>query len=495
LIDLEGNDCLKKGIRFKSILSVEEEKLKDILNQEHPRYGKPIFYAIVKGNLKAINYIIKKDSSVLQQLNRKNLNPFEYIFDIYVNNLNSTNPNGLKIAKSLKILNSIYKIQFKAQDDLSDEQLKLLTDYYYIEKSCIELTYNKTDEVFGLLQGYNIMLYKNLSQGIDNGQENPDQSQSNPFLSSALKTLDSIDNFDKPIEVGDEKLYIFNAKLKEHYAYFIFHVNNNKLTHISYCDGNRITLEDTSLPNYQYLKGGVRKFNIKTPIDFNQEFVDEFLKENSADVEMEVFYEKLRGQGLKLPSTSESHEFLTKPDEYSIPTKKQKKGNCPSKAITIVLRYMYQLNNPNMAEGRVDTESQDTESQPSEGRMVEGRLDTESQPSDSQNANPIYKEFKAQITISAVERLKESKEKLQEGGFGQEFIDYLTSQVDQILKEVSENADLKIAKDKSPEYSQLHEKIKLSAKSPFESKPKGEIKSAGEPNPVGGSKSPTPLHH
>jgi hypothetical protein len=89
----------------------------------------------------------------------------------------------------------------------------------------------------------------------------------------------------------------------------------NKLTDISYCDGNRISTENSLPQDPQYLKGGVRKFNIETPIDFNQEFVNEFLKENSSDIKIRVFYNKLRDQGLKLPSSSNSElpKFLTAP--------------------------------------------------------------------------------------------------------------------------------------------------------------------------------------
>jgi hypothetical protein len=343
---------------LESILSVNEDEIERILGRNHFIFGQPIFYAIIMGNLEAIDFIIDKKPSVFQS-DFNNLNPFEYAILSYVTNFNSTNPDEAKIAKSLKILNSIYKKQFKAQHDLSEEQLKFLMDYD-IDKPNIKIHfkmgYNKNDEDCPMIKGSNIMLYKNLLQGIENGQENQDQSQSNPFLSSALKTLDSVNNFDKPIEVGDEKLYIFNAQLIGHCTYFIFHVNDNKLTHISYCDGNRISTENSLSQDSKYLKGGVRKFNIKTPIDFSEECVGNFLKENSTNVEAEVFYNNFRKQGLKIPrSSSAETEFLTKNSEsaqfliyseFLIPTKEQTKGNCTFKSLTILWRYLFQIQNP-----------------------------------------------------------------------------------------------------------------------------------------------------
>jgi hypothetical protein len=447
------------------------------LSQEKPFCDTPIFYAISQCNFKAVEAIINKCPEVLLQKNNNKITPIESAIELYVSNLNLNKPLE-EIAKLRAILNLIYKKQFGSEQDLSDEQLKLMINYY-LDASHLGIGYNKDGKISGLDVGVNFEIYKRALKK-DNVLSSPDGlkdlSQSSPYLSSALASLDSIDKFDRPIRVGNESLYIFSANLNEHFSNFIFHVNEeNKLTAISYCDGNQITYDNFLPENSQYLKGGVRKFKIESPIDFSEEFVNEFLKENSSKVDARVFYSNLATQGLKLPSSSnsESAQFI-KSCDYLIPLKNQLKENCTYKSLKILWRYVAQLQNPEL-----DFSSRYID-------RAERSLYIESQSSDLLDATQMFKEFKAGITISAVERLQDFKEKLQQESFSQKFRDFFTGKIDETLKEVSENAEFKIAKDKSLEHRQLHEKIKksLDTEPSFDSKPVKEEKPVEEVKPV-----------
>lgn len=233
---------------------------------------------------------------------------------------------------------------------------------------------------------------------------------------------------------------------------FFFHVNEeNKLTNISYCDGNRIT-EDNSLPqNPRYLRGGVRKFNIETPIDFNQEFVDEFLKENSSNINIQVFYNKLRTQGLKLPDLTqpEQAKFLTKSD-FIISTKAQSRGNCSYKSLKILWRYIAELKNPEL-----DFSSRHID-------MAERRLDLETQSSDLQDATLMFKEFKGDLTIQSIEDLIKMRSDLKNDSenISDNARKFITEKIDEILEKTREKSLKKILANAGDEKQlAIHQKI------------------------------------
>jgi hypothetical protein len=283
--------------------------------------------------------------------------------------------------------------------------------------------------------------------------ENLQSSNSlNQFVDLGIKVIDSVDKFDNPIRVENENLYIFEANLNRHSAYFIFHVNDqNKLTAISYCDGNRITLDNSLPQDSQYLKGGIRKFNIESPIDFNQEFVEEFLKENSSNVDMQVFYNKLRTQGLKLPDLTqpEQDKFLTKSD-FIISTKAQSRGNCCYKSLKILWRYIAELQNPEL-----DFSSRHID-------MTERRLDLKTQSSDLQDATLMFKEFKGDLTIQSIEDLIKMRSDLKNDSenISDNARKFITEKIDEILKKTREKSLKKIQANAGDEKQlAIHQKI------------------------------------
>ena len=463
-------DC-NNNIAVNSIIS----KFPEVLEQKNSKSHTPIFHAIESLNEEAVRIILEKKPTVIHELDKKNFSPFEFAIENYIRNKDLNEPDE-EIAKSRNILNLIYKKQFNTDKDLTDNELQSMINYLS-DISHVKLGYNINKDDFGLYGDTNRVVYKNILS-----QDRLDKDKElNPFLDIALSSLDSINNFDKPIRVGNEKLFIFKANLKKHYSYFIFHVNDdNKLTKISYCDGNKASFSDLQDLDSNSLRGGVKIFSIKNPIEFSEDFKDRFLSENIMDSELELFYAKLECLNCSPLQIVNPENDLTEEIssyDYAIPTKEQIYGNCGYKSLKILWRYIAKLQNPEL-----DFSSRHVD-------MAERRLDIESQSSDLQDATVMFKKFKGDVTISAVERLIEFKEKLKQDVFSQEFRDFFTHKIDKTLEKIKENSEIKIQKniDSLEDDVNLatHQKIKNlienHVKSPDKQEPRDESPDEQEP--------------
>ena len=418
----------------------------NILNKRNNNGDSPIFFAIIEENLNALKLILDKYPLAINQITSSGKTPLEKSLEKYFESINEKQPQE-EIDKLRSIVNLIYKKLLGVENDPTEEELRLILD---IKNKSKHLNLGYTNNNCGLIRGEVAIIYREKLQNLQSS------NSPNQFVELGLEFIDSIDKIDNPIKVENEKLYIFNAQLDGHCAYFFFHVNEeNKLTDISYCDGNRISTENSLPQDPQYLKGGVRKFNIETPIDFNQEFVNEFLKENSSNINIRVFYNKLRDQGLKLPSSSNSElpKFLTE-SVFLIPTKAQSRGNCSYKAFKISLRYIFQLQNPESELSR-------------QFDMVERKLEIETQSSDLQDATLIFKEFKGDLTIQSIEDLIKIREDLKQDSTNQgstnisdEAKNFIIKKINETLEKVQEKSLKKIQANEGDEKQlAIHQRI------------------------------------
>lgn len=151
-------------------------------------------------------------------------------------------------------------------------------------------------------------------------------------------------------------LYIYNSEIKDHSSYFVFHVDEkNKLSAISYCDGNPIFEERKLGSNYI---NGVITYEFKILVDFSKEMAKKFVKENFNEKNIDIIYDNFeslnnlfkgiindyitknfsgKDEDILLKKLSESDCIKT---SYSIPIKAQSKQNCTFKSINILARFL-----------------------------------------------------------------------------------------------------------------------------------------------------------
>jgi len=156
---------------------------------------------------------------------------------------------------------------------------------------------------------------------------------------------------------GEQKsLHIYNPKIKHHSSYFIFHVDeNNKLTAITYCDGNPIC-DDREIDS-NYINGAIT-YEFKILIDFSKKWVKNFIDHTFKEKDVDDFYEdfddlidifKIMIDDFVTKNFNERdanvlRKKITEGDfiktTYSIPIKEQRRVNCTFKSINVLARFL-----------------------------------------------------------------------------------------------------------------------------------------------------------
>ena len=413
-----------------------------LINQLDEDYGYPVFFAILCRNKEIVDYFFEKNPLLLFQEFNQNT-PFEYAFGVYLNDKKNNSPN--EIAKSKSILNSIYQKHFQTTRDISDRELEILEEYY---TNFSHLAVGYSEYGYSFTESSEIAIYKSILGKMLNAKNPSDDTIDNKdpqilFAELSLKTMDSVNSYENPMKFANERIYIFNSGINDHVSYFTFHVNHesNMITDISYCDGNPITTEHNYISDRSYLNGGARKFNLDPPIEFSKKFVDNFLQNNSQGKKMKEFYQALQTEGLKIvnplnPELIQNLKIST--PEFYIPTTHQYRENCSFKSLKILLRYIAKSENPEL-----DFSSRHL-------NMVERKID----------GTGIYKKFKSDLTISAIENLKILKEKLLEmSDINEDLIAHLNIRIYQIMEIILKNAHRKIEANKDD--PKLKEELKI----------------------------------
>ena len=317
---LDKLDALEKIIKARSA----------VLDQKDKSGLTPVFYAIDRGKLDALKKILETSEGALEQKNQQGENPILYSLNTYSNNPSDSNK---------KILKLIFQKQFGR--DLQDEEIKNLVEFVN-NYNFLKLFYNEYGQA---------MFDNNLKSILTNVL--PREAELEGELSKKLlKIYQKIaEAREKPSIIechdasGDKtKLHIHYSQLNKHASYFIFHVNDqNKLTMISYCDGNRAFPEQEIIrrdgARSPYING-VTTFELTQPQDFNQKFAEDFIKKNSKKREVVEFYSQEFSPEKLASEEKEIFGIKFSKITHSIPTKMQSRGNCSLKSSNILARFL-----------------------------------------------------------------------------------------------------------------------------------------------------------
>jgi len=178
-------------------------------------------------------------------------------------------------------------------------------------------------------------------------------------------------------------MHVYDSRLTDHISYFIFHVNDeNKLTAISYCDGNRI--DDTrKIEGSENHINGVTTYQLKTPQAFSKNFAEELVK-NISNKSADDFDKKI-ANNTAFPEGLIDYSKTT----FSIPTKKQLRGNCTLKSPNILARFLLEQKS---GEKIFDF---DVDEKKTIGRGIE-----------------VYKEFKQKMAEKVTQKVIDAGEKI-----------------------------------------------------------------------------------
>ena len=335
--DSDGSSLLKYAIKCENLEMInffiehDKESLKDTENH-------PIFFAIANNKIKALEEILKLCPESLEYENDLRLNPLLFLIQKYLEN--ELRGEDLKDIKSL--INVIYKNQFKSPSDISEEEFKSLTDYY---KDFMPVMFGYTKFDFGSLPQTRSETYKNLLSELSKEVTEEMDQNKKLLLDLIKKTEDQIDILE-PIITDKENIFIYDSKMLRHLSYFVFHVDKltNKLTHISYCDGNFFNENDLLDKESDYI-WGVKKYPVSIDIEFTEEFVQDFLSNNARNKTINALIKQFN---LKRMIDENKNSIVDNCEERLIPTKIQNKRNCAYKSTKILWRYIASLQNPEL---------------------------------------------------------------------------------------------------------------------------------------------------
>ena len=341
-----------------------------------------IFSAIGKNNLEVIRAIIDANPEILKQENESGETPIMFNILMFYKNPLVDCKNTLKI---------IFQKQFGR--DLATEEIDNIIDFV---------------ENFNFLK----LFYGDLGQGFSKGQLEKilpaflpkKEDLPDGLIKNLVEIYEKITQKEAPeikLQEGSEKnksLHIYKSGLRGHRAYFIFHVDDDHLTKISYCDGNKVC-DDQKIGNTFYINGAII-LELKVPLCFKREstsldrdqYFQNFVEKTSQEKDSEVFYKEF----VKILEEQKIDEIEFSTITYSIPTKEQRRGNCAIKSMRLLTRYILEM----IYESELFTFDPTTLEHGGEGY----------QP---------HKELKQEIVNNATEKLIESVKKIEKDFIGE----------------------------------------------------------------------------
>jgi hypothetical protein len=367
----------------KNVVKAMIEDCPEVLNQRSKFNYTPIFYAIELDKKKAIKAMIEANPEVLKQQDKHGSSPFFYAIKF--------NKSEIK----QEIVSSGCFSCFRRGNDQPNMALNLIAraeigrDLNDIEKENLE----EFASNFSLLKNF---YYKKAQALKDRGDIKKILASSIPEVTSEQSDLYrdfteiyqeiTSKNIPKITHVKDGKLnsmHVFNSGLDDHISYFIFHVDDeNKLTAISYCDGNRID-DVRKIEGSENHINGVTTYQLQTPQTFSKNFAEELVK-NISKKSADDFYKKI-ANNTAFPKGLIDYSKTT----FSIPTKKQLRGNCTLKSPNILARFLLEQKS---GEKIFDF---DVDEKKTKGRGVE-----------------VYKEFKQKMAEKVIQKVIDVGEKI-----------------------------------------------------------------------------------
>jgi hypothetical protein len=430
------------------------EKDPSVLKQKDSNGMTPIFQAISSGELDIVQAIIKKDRSVLEQKDSYGDTP---IFYATLECIRSSVLDKEKEGVASKVLNVTLEQQFQrpidnaSQEDFIELVLKkkLLKGIYSEERASFNFKW--LEKAFDKITPENTSkntfeeIYQELFKKVNKNQ--PITSKKNEEMSIFsfnlqnlfIKDVDKNQLLDprRKEEVKNEEMYVFQSELKRHESFFIFHVNkqDGKLTSISYCDGNEIDTKrkiTNSIINSPSHINGVTTFKLKAPIGYDNEFAQNFIDKNTKNKSKEDFYKQFKEKKIEIQGAEIDYEKTS----HSIPTKKQRRGNCAFKSTSLLARFILETTDPTMKFG----------------------FDMNSQKPTGVGYDK-YKEFKDGLTKKTLKSIIETKETI--SSKSDSFSEYLKKYIKDIVEMVEVHSKRKLSKYEGPRtefYQEINDK-------------------------------------
>jgi effector-binding domain-containing protein len=321
--DSDWNTPIVYAIRWGKLKIVEAifEEDRSVLEQKDPDGMTPIFHAILFKNPEIVKAIIKKDLSVLGVKDSNAITPISLAAGMSIR-FSSRDKDD----KASKVLQTILKCRFPGHINKA------------IQEDFKEL-FSKTMLVKGIYSG------EDAGFGFDGLEKAFDKiTPENTFKKIYQELFEKVNKNQSISSKNNEEMFIFQSKLKSHESFFIFHVNkeDGKLTSISYCDGHTID-EGRKIKDSATHINGVTTFKLKTPIEYSYEnFVKDFINENTQNISVVVFHNKFREKKLYFKGSHIEFSEIT----HSIPTRVQRRGNCVFKSSSVLARKISEQQNP-----------------------------------------------------------------------------------------------------------------------------------------------------
>ncbi len=267
----------------------------------------PIFWTIYEANIEAIKTTIETYPKILEQEDENKNVPIIKIVELYDYNSSKKNKN---------LLQDIFELQFKRK--LNDDAIENLVNFVR-NFQLLKLIYEDSGQVLK-----ENSLKKILCSTIILEDDKLTKELISIYQKICQEEIDEIIFFNKNGEKNS--LHIFNSDIKDHSSYFIFHVNEkNKLTAISYCDGNEV-YDERAIESTHYIYGATT-YILKAQEDFSRDEKKKYIKKNFQEKDFDNLCEKI--------SEINCLERIN-----SIPTKAQIKENCTFKSINILARFL-----------------------------------------------------------------------------------------------------------------------------------------------------------
>jgi ankyrin repeat protein len=368
---IENNNLEALRILIKTYPKIVEQKYEDDLT--------PIFFAIESNNLKALRILIEERPETLWQEYEENLTPIFF----------AINDPGLddKYIEAIKTITDTYPQILEQEDVNKNTAIIKIVELYednpskpnknLLQKIFTQQFQKKleNEDIENLVKFVrNLYLLKLIYE--DSGQIIRETMLKKILLSTLILDPNDEDDIFKQLiliyqKICQEKtgeitffnqkgaqnsLHIFNSEISDHSSYFVFHVDEkNKLTAISYCDGNLIC--DERKIDSNYINGAIT-YDFKILIDFSEEMVKNFIDQNFREKDIDIIYDNFEGlselfrdmindfiaENFNERDANVLREKITESDfiktTYSIPIQAQERENCTFKSINILARFL-----------------------------------------------------------------------------------------------------------------------------------------------------------
>lgn len=366
----------------KNVVKAMIEAIPEVLSQQNKFNYTSIFYAIDLDKKKAIKAMIEANPEVLKQQDKHGSSPFFYAIkfnkpEIEQEIVSSDCFSCFRMNEQPQTtLNIIARAEIgRDLTDIEEENLKEFAINFSLLKN---LYYKKAQDLKDRLD-----VKKILAPSI------PDfTSGQSDLYRDFTEIYQEITTNNNPeiTHIKDGKvnsMHVYDSRLTDHISYFIFHVNDeNKLTAISYCDGNRI--DDTrKIEGSENHINEVTTYQLKTPQAFSKNFAEELVK-NISNKSADDFDKKI-ANNTAFPEGLIDYSKTT----FSIPTKKQLRGNCTLKSPNILARFLLEQKS---GEKIFDF---DVDEKKTIGRGIE-----------------VYKEFKQKMAEKVTQKVIDAGEKI-----------------------------------------------------------------------------------